>query len=190
MKILSFVSAILGIIGFTFQMYDVFPRYQDFLLKISYVLLGLFIGTIISYFNKNQIRITSLTAIQTFAYALFSILGAAFIALVSTMIISENKDKISVVQTVLFWLAGFTLLALSVMAKGFSIDHDPTTFDEKLMLARHYKAQNNFGKSIYYFRKALQSLEEADERKTGLQSIIEALKADQIANHPNNTLST
>ena len=181
MKTLSFLSAIFGIISFVLDMYEVFPHYQDTFEKLTFVLLGVFLGSAIAYFNKNQVKITNLTSAQSFVYLIFIAIGIGFIIVLRTIVITENKDKISALQSVLLCMAIFTFICMNALGSAVSVDHDPTSLDEKLLLAKHYEAKKMYGKSVYFYTKAFESLQEGDERKNSIQAKLERLKLEQVA---------
>lgn len=137
MKIFTIITGLITILSFVIQMNDIFPNYNDTFEKISFILLGTLVGLIISFFEKNKIKIKKLSSQQIFAYIFYIIIGIAFIIVLLSILMTDNKEKITTLQTVLGSLGTFTFISFFFVLRMFSSGND-LYIDEKIALAEKY----------------------------------------------------
>lgn len=184
MKIFAIITGVITLISFVIQMNDIFPKYEQTFDRLSFVFLGILVGQLISFFDKNKIKIKKLSGQQIFAYIFYGIVGIAFIIVLLSILMTDNKEKISTLQTVLGSLGTFTFISFFFVLKMFSTGTG-LYIDEKIALAERYFIEKNFSRSLHFYMDLQEGLDEEDVRLEQVTKRIKEIQLEQVSGGTN-----
>ncbi|WP_148624729.1 hypothetical protein [Aliarcobacter cryaerophilus] len=172
MNYFTIITGIATLISFVISFKEILPEYSIYINNISYILLGLVIGNIISIFDKSKIKIYNFKSSHIFVYSFYFILSIVTFVLILTTNDLELKILGSI-GTFIF----VTFFFLIPLLKDQNI-----TITERIILSDAHKENGNYSEAIYHLQNAKDILSDNDIRKDKIENRILALKNKQIEN--------
>ena len=174
MDYFTYITGIATLIGFALQIFDALPSYRTYRQKLFYLLLGLFIGNLVTAFDGAKISFS------------FEVSGhVLLVALISTVItwclyVAKNTHRDE-----FFVASGFgAMILLIVLAVGniprSDDDFAKLTISELLQLSESSLQENDFDRAIKHQEMALIKVSSKDVRYPVIESNIEKIKKMQV----------
>ena len=178
----TYISGIATILGLFIQIKDVFPQHREKRKDVIFIILGLFIGTLIG--SLQRINVTFSVPMSGLYLLVGAIIIVVFMVLISAVFTDDNEKRMQ-----LFGVSGAGAGLLFIILFGHSLlqasavtsrSVDKITNDELLLLADTNKEKGNFERSIYFLEEIKEDLNSADPRYEILDGKISGLKKLQI----------
>ena len=178
----TYIAGIATILGLLIQIKDVFPQHRETRKNVLFIILGLFIGTLIGSLQK--INVTFAVPMSGSQLLIGAIIIVVFVVLISAVFTDNNEKRmqlfgVSGAGAGLLFVILFGLFALQSPA-ATSRSVDKITNDELLLLADTNKEKGNFERSIYFLEEIKEDLNSADPRYEILARKISGVKKLQI----------
>lgn len=183
MKKIGLISLVITIGTYILKMVDVFPEQKELLKTISLIFFGVLLGVVLSRFTQNEIGLKKISSKEAAPYVYYGILGAIFIGILITIIQIENLEKVDILKGVLSTVGGFIVFSLLFDWHYIFIPRDKSesiSFEDKLILAKTYRLEMNYSRSLYFYNLVKDSLNEYDSRVEQLEEEIEKVKLSQM----------
>ncbi|WP_157352836.1 hypothetical protein [Aliarcobacter butzleri] len=81
MNYFAIITGIATLISFVISFKEILPEYSIYINNISYILLGLVIGNIISIFDKSKIQVYHFKSSHIFVYSFYFVLAIVTLVL-------------------------------------------------------------------------------------------------------------
>ena len=180
--IFTYIAGIATILGLLIQIKDVFPQHRETRKNVIFIILGLFIGTLIG--SLQRINVTFAVPMSGSHLLVGAVIIVVFVVLISAIFTVNNEKRMQ-----LFGVSGAGAGLLFVILFGLLLLHSPAatsrsvdkiTNDELLLLADTNKEKGNFERSIYFLEEIKEDLNSADPRYEILEGKISGLKKLQV----------
>ena len=178
---LSWVFGVATLFGLLLQILDVFSQYKQIRNAISFVVFGVFLGTIIGAISPN-----SITFSLQFGWLeiLLVSLALTVVLCVVTIEIRENSGNdgfatLAISAGLIFTIA---LIFGPIVRQGSNTDAKLQEFSiEELMAVKDFNIERrNYGKAIVALRRANNKMDIRDTRRAKIENEIEIIKLKQI----------
>jgi len=178
----TYIAGIATILGLFIQIKDVFPQHRETRKNVIFIILGLFIGTLIG--SLQRINVTFSVPMSGLYLLVGAIIIVVFVVLISAVFTDDNEKRVQ-----LFGVSGAGAGLLFIILFGHFVLQSPAatsrsvdkiTNDELLLLADTNKGKGNFERSIYFLEEIKGDLNSADPRYEILEGKISGLKKLQI----------
>lgn len=172
MNYFAIITGIATLISFVISFKEILPEYSIYINNISYILLGLVIGNIISIFDKSKIQVYHFKSSHIFVYSFYFVL--AIVTLV--LLLTTNGLELKILGSIgtFIFITFFFLIPL--------LKEQGITITERIILSDIHAKKGNYSESIYHLQEAKDRLSDNDTRQGGIESKILELKNKQIEN--------
>ena len=178
----TYIAGIATILGLFIQIKDIFPQHRETRKNVIFIILGLFIGTLIG--SLQRINVTFSVPMSGSYLLGGAIILVVFVVLISAVLTDNNEKRMQLFgvsgagAALLFFILFGLLMLQSPAARSRSVDK--ITNDELLLLADSNKEKGNFERSIYFLEEIKEDLNSADPRYEILEKKISGLKKLQM----------
>lgn len=172
MKHFTIITGIATLISFVISMKDILPTYSVYVNNVSYILLGLVVGSVISLYEKSEIQIYRFKSTHMFVYVFYIVVAAI------TLILILTKDGLE--MKVLGSIGTFIFLTLFFLKP--LLNEGSVTITERITLSDIHAKKGNYSEAIWHLKEVKDILNESDDRIESLESKISELKQKQISN--------
>ncbi len=174
MEYFTYITGIATLVGFALQVFDALPSYRSYRQKMFYLLLGLFLGSLVTAFDGSKISFT----FEISGHVLLVALICAFIAWCLYVAKNTHRDEF-------FVASGFGAMILLVVLAAGNIprsndDFAKLTISELLQLSESSLRENDFDRAIKHQEMALKKVSPKDVRYPIIESKIEKIKTMQV----------
>ena len=185
MNIFICVSGLASIFALILQLVDAFPKHRQTRIKISILIIGVFIGLLLGVLTHTEIDITfPKNPILSIVGIILIILAAVLtIIIVGAFFIGEEyKARILVIYFLGACLLITTITTLFILSLPIQVDNsiDEYTLEEILSLAEVNKDNNNHDRALILLDKARKKLSQRDSRLKFIDKEMEEIKNRQM----------
>lgn len=172
MKYFAILTGFATLISFVISLKDILPDYTIYVENISYILLGLFIGNIIAFFDKSKIQIYKFKSSHIFVYSFYFILAVVTLVL----ILAKEGLELKVLGSMgtFIFITFFFLIDL--------LKDQGITMTERITLADIHAKKGNYSEAIWHLNDVKNKINENDTRYKDINRKIIELKQKQISN--------
>jgi len=174
MKNFTIITGIATLISFVIGMKDILPEYSVYVNNVSYILLGLVIGSVISLYEKSEIQIYRFKSTHMFVYIFYIVVA------IITLLLIITKDGLE--MKVLGSIGTFIFITLFFL-KPLLIEGSGVTITERIALSDFHANKGNYSEAIWHLNQVKNNLNEDDDRINSLDRKISELKKKQISNN-------
>ncbi|MGO2354987.1 MAG: hypothetical protein ACTH58_09640 [Marinomonas foliarum] len=174
MDYFTYITGIATLIGFVLQIFDALPTYRSHRQKAFYLLLGLFLGSLVTAFDGSKIIFS------------FEITGLALlVSMIGTIIFWSLYVAMKSHREEFFAVSGVgTFVLIVVLAFGTisppSNERARLTISELSQLSEISLTQGNYERAIKHQEAVLSKLKKNDVRYTAVKEKIEKIKLFQV----------
>lgn len=174
-----FVGA-LTIVGFILQVVGILKKIKTTRNILTLIFLGMFIGSLISSFNKSKIQID-----VTINLVLILEIVFLFIALISIIISyhsdNDSKKEITNLVALVSFVVFMAILVFGNLVKS-DIDNEKNKINQQelMMLSKYNLEKQDFERSIGYLEILKNRFTDKDIRRNKIENQIDSLKLIQI----------
>jgi len=175
----AYITGIATLLGLFLQFKDVFPQHRETRKNVIFIILGVFIGTLIGIFQS--INITLAVPLSGVHLLVGGFIIVLFFVLIAAAFTSDNQKRSHLLGTS-FGIGSllFIILFGYFLSQSPNLASQKITNDELLLLSDSNREKRNFEKSIYFLEKVKENLSPGDPRSEILKGKIFELKKMQI----------
>jgi hypothetical protein len=170
MKLFTLITGIMTVISFALSIKEFVPEYAVYVNNVSYILLGLVMGSTISLFDKAKVQIYRLKSSHIFVYSFYAVIG------IVTLVLVIMKDGLEL--EVLGSVGTFIIITLFFLKP--LLDEQGVTITERILLSDIHVEKGNFSEAIWHLNLAKEKMESGDSRADSLEIKIGKLKQLQV----------
>lgn len=180
----TYITGIAGLLGLLLQFKDSFPEHRETRKTVVLLVIGVFIGSLISSARGLKIDIAS-------TFTPFAMLVTVCIALLAIIVLAAIFSPDHNKRDQLFGVAGFGTFAFLLMLffgamvngldSGTNNESKQLTIDELLEISSNQLMKGNFDRSLHFLEAAQERIGRNDPRYKVIESRINQIKEKQVA---------
>lgn len=181
MGIFTYIAGVATLLGLFLQFRDVFPQHRPARKSAVFLVLGVFVGTVVGSLQKVTVAFDVPIDGFTLLIAVFAcILGVLLIAATFT---NNARRRESLFNNAAGFL--FCLMIILLFGATRTPSEDPLnalSIDELVQLAESSEESGNYSRSIYWMQEIDERLSKDDPRKKMMLERIDQVKTKQVSN--------
>lgn len=179
----TYITGLAGLLGLVLQFKDSFPEHRETRKAVVLLVLGIFVGSLISSARGLKIDLAS-------SFTPFAMLITVCVALLAIIVLAALFSQDGKKSEQLFGAAGFGTFALLLLLLfgsmvnniGLETDQSKTlTVDELLELSSNQLGRGNFDRALHFLEAAQERMGRNDPRYEVIERRIVEVKAKQVA---------
>jgi len=160
----AILTGIVTLLAFGLQISDLFSQYKNVKKSIFLVVLGIFIGNLLSFFNTSSVKLAfPFTILNLFTVALIIIL------FVSIMRVLFTKDEVEQIPAFVIALLSGTVILGILFVSGIASSKDTNcdiNIRELNILVKEAKENKNYERALIHLEKIKNKLSKKDSIHT------------------------
>ncbi|MCD4694803.1 MAG: hypothetical protein K8S16_01080 [Bacteroidales bacterium] len=176
--VFTYIIGIVTILGFVLQVFNVFRGFKTISNKLTFIFLGIFIGSFIGALDIDTIKLNvEITWIHIFLVLLLII---AIITLI--MAYSNYENERSEFLQIIGVITGGLFLLIIVVGIAINKDNEKEKIskNELIQLSNFNLSNNNYDRAIMYLKEYITRIDTSDIRHKEISKKIDSLKIIQI----------
>jgi len=177
----AYITGVVTIVAFVIQIRDIFPKYREETKSALYIAFGVFLGTLITFFDKVQVKTqVDLHPVQVILIALLVILLISGVLILFSAVLCQDPRK----RDEFYGVAGALVIVffVSLVATGFSflpgpVQREPEFTEQELIAAiNHNVSINDYARALSMLKQLRSRFPQGDPRRSQVDNRIEEIK--------------
>lgn len=174
MDYFTYITGIATLVGLGMQIFDSLPTYRSYRQAIFYLLLGLFLGSLVTTFDGSKIKFS----FELSGYALLVFLIAFVIVWTLHLAYKSERDEFFAVSGIGAFIL-VVVLAFGNLEPAIN-EAKKLTINELILLSKAAEEKQNYDRAIEHQMSILSKLHSSDSRRDSITKKIDELKENQL----------